>query len=245
MGNATATKACSRCAESKPLTDFQRRRASADGFQPCCKTCAAEYKRQHYERNRAQLLIKACEQGRAYREANPEKVAERHRDYREANREAIAERSRVYRQANREAAAERERKYAAANREIRREIDRRYKRRHRDKLSERKRAYRQANPDKIADQWRRWVEANPDKAAANARRWRAAKSAAYSEPYTRAEVWAKSGGICGICEQEILPRHGTWHIDHIVPLSRGGDDTLANVQASHAPCNLAKGNQIL
>ena len=246
MGDATASvKACSKCGEVKPRAEFQRRKASADGLQPCCKACAAEYKRQHYQRSREQILAKVREHGRAYREANPEKVAERHRVYREANRAATAERNQVYRQANREAIAEREREYAAANREIRREIDRRYKRRYRDELTERKRTYRQANPDKIADQWRRWVAANPDKAAANARRWRAAKAAAYSEPYTRAEVWAKGGGICGICEQEILPSHGTWHIDHVVPLSRGGDDTLANVQASHAPCNLAKGNQIL
>lgn len=244
MSDGTA-KACSKCGEVKPSAEFQRRKASADGLQTSCKACAAEYKRQHYVKNREQILARVAEHGRSYRAANPEKVAERHRVYREANRDAIAEGARAYRKANREALAAYERKWATENRETRREIDRRYRRRHREKLSASKRAYRQANPDKIADQWRRWVAANPDKAAANARRWRAAKAAAYSEPYTRAEVWAKSGGICGICEQEILPSHGTWHIDHIVPLSRGGDDTLANVQASHAPCNLAKGNQIL
>ncbi|WP_328382937.1 HNH endonuclease [Micromonospora zamorensis] len=245
MSDGTATKSCSRCGESKPLTDFQRRRASVDGLQPRCKACASEYKRTHYLQNRQEILAKSREHGREYRAAHPEKVAARHRGYREANRDAIAERMQAYRQVNREAIAERERQYAAANPEIRRGIDQRYKRRHRDALAVRKRAYRQANPEKIAEQWRRWSEANPDKAAANARRWRAAKAAAYSEPYTRAEVWAKSGGVCGICDHEILAHHGAWHIDHIMPLSRGGDDTLANVQASHAPCNLAKGNRIL
>ena len=33
-------------------------------------------------------------------------------------------------------------------------------------------------------------------------------------------------------------------VDHVVPLSRGGDDTLANVKLSHLTCNLSKGNRV-
>lgn len=32
------------------------------------------------------------------------------------------------------------------------------------------------------------------------------------------------------------------HIDHVIPLSKGGDDTLENVRPSHAQCNLIKGS---
>jgi 5-methylcytosine-specific restriction endonuclease McrA len=32
-------------------------------------------------------------------------------------------------------------------------------------------------------------------------------------------------------------------IDHIVPVSKGGDDTRANVQLAHFRCNSVKGNR--
>jgi hypothetical protein len=34
------------------------------------------------------------------------------------------------------------------------------------------------------------------------------------------------------------------HIDHVIPLSRGGDDTLENVRPSHGKCNIRKHNSL-
>lgn len=127
--------------------------------------------------------------------------------------------------------------------EARRRKSRRYKQRHAAKIAAQKAAYRAAHPEKAADQWRQWSTANPERAKASSRRWRAAKFAAHSEPYLRSEVWAKTDGLCGICFGELDPVEG-WQIDHIVPLSRGGDDTLANTQPAHARCNQSKGNRV-
>ena len=33
------------------------------------------------------------------------------------------------------------------------------------------------------------------------------------------------------------------HIDHVIPLSKGGDDTLENVRPSHGKCNIKKHNK--
>jgi 5-methylcytosine-specific restriction endonuclease McrA len=33
------------------------------------------------------------------------------------------------------------------------------------------------------------------------------------------------------------------HIDHLIPISKGGSDTLENVRPTHALCNLKKGNR--
>jgi 5-methylcytosine-specific restriction endonuclease McrA len=38
---------------------------------------------------------------------------------------------------------------------------------------------------------------------------------------------------------------GTVHIDHILPKSRGGDNSLENGQVTCAHCNLSKGNRDL
>ena len=50
---------------------------------------------------------------------------------------------------------------------------------------------------------------------------------------------------CGICGQPInyqLPHldPGSYVVDHIIPVNRGGDDALANKQAAHRACNRTK-----
>jgi 5-methylcytosine-specific restriction endonuclease McrA len=32
-----------------------------------------------------------------------------------------------------------------------------------------------------------------------------------------------------------------WHVDHIVPISKGGPHSYLNVQLAHAKCNRTKG----
>lgn len=54
-------------------------------------------------------------------------------------------------------------------------------------------------------------------------------------------VWRKSGGLCVYCGSSLDPYEG-WHMDHVVPFSRGGTDDVANLVASCAKCNLAKRN---
>lgn len=48
--------------------------------------------------------------------------------------------------------------------------------------------------------------------------------------------------ICGICGQSVAP--DDVHIDHIVPVSRGGKSDLDNLRVTHSACNLAKGSAL-
>lgn len=54
----------------------------------------------------------------------------------------------------------------------------------------------------------------------------------------RAAVLERDGFVCGICGDEI---EDDLHIDHIRPVSRGGETVLDNLQPAHARCNLSKG----
>lgn len=65
---------------------------------------------------------------------------------------------------------------------------------------------------------------------------------------TRALVLAKTRGRCFYCgaalnsRLEVAMGKEDWHIDRIVPASRGGSDGLDNLVASCAECNRSKGN---
>ena len=51
-------------------------------------------------------------------------------------------------------------------------------------------------------------------------------------------------GMCGICYRPLPypPDGGKVHVDHIIPVSVGGTDDRENLQATHAECNLEKGD---
>jgi hypothetical protein len=50
-------------------------------------------------------------------------------------------------------------------------------------------------------------------------------------------LWAKSGGICTVCDVALTP---PIHIDHIIPIAVGGTNDVANLQLLHKLCNNRK-----
>jgi len=94
---------------------------------------------------------------------------------------------------------------------------------------------------------RKWKKENPE----SNRRSEAKRRAAYSEKYTEAQVLSLYGYNCNVCKKEIdlksnrSPGKLGWelslHIDHLVPIARGGADTLENVRPTHGICNVKKG----
>lgn len=108
---------------------------------------------------------------------------------------------------------------------------------------------------------RRWRKRHPEAKRAESQRYRAAnlerdrgkkaraqrrrlarKAGLPTDKHTRAEVWERDGGQCQICGTLLNPRN--WHEDHIIPISRGGPDTLDNVQATCPFCNVSKGAKV-
>jgi 5-methylcytosine-specific restriction endonuclease McrA len=63
-----------------------------------------------------------------------------------------------------------------------------------------------------------------------------------SERYRVSDLFDKNI-LCGICDHRIL-KVSHANIDHIVPLSRGGEDTRANTQIVHRWCNQYKGGRL-
>lgn len=114
--------------------------------------------------------------------------------------------------------------------------------------------YNIKNNDELTKKKRKYYQDNKEVFRAAMRRREVKKFGSVVEVYTKEDVLNKWGTICHICLEEIdlnLPRSigkPGWqrglHLDHVVPISRGGSDTLDNVKPAHAICNLNKFNSI-
>ena len=58
------------------------------------------------------------------------------------------------------------------------------------------------------------------------------------------EVWSRDGGRCVKCEAEDYAGRGGLEFDHILPFSRGGANTVKNLQLLCRLCNQLKGDRI-
>jgi len=86
------SKVCSKCGESKPWSEFSKRRRNKDGLQGQCKACD----KQCYQKNRERVL----ENWNQYYQENRERVLEKSKQYYQKNRERVLEKSKQWRQQN-------------------------------------------------------------------------------------------------------------------------------------------------
>jgi 5-methylcytosine-specific restriction endonuclease McrA len=104
--------------------------------------------------------------------------------------------------------------------------------------------YRERHPEKVKERARRYVSDNPDVfRAANARRRARKKNAPGS--YTAAEAQGLLGAqnhICARCRCNL--KQAPRHLDHIIPLSRGGSNFIENMQWLCRTCNVRKHNKL-
>lgn len=116
--------------------------------------------------------------------------------------------------------------------------------------AERRRDYYARHADAERALSMQWKKDNPDQARALETRRRALMwSNGPAEIIKFSEVYHRDGGVCQLCfhnvEKDLAypdPWYGT--IDHIQPLSKGGQHTYENVQLAHLSCNSRKGNRI-
>ena len=108
-----------------------------------------------------------------------------------------------------------------------------------------------ANREKIRLKNKKYNLTNPESRSAAKRKRRALEQGTGHVPYTVEQVLEKYGINCHLCSLPInldAPRSPAieghkmgLHIDHVMPLSKGGPDNIENVRPSHAICNMTKG----
>jgi len=121
--------------------------------------------------------------------------------------------------------------------------DREYRDNNQEKIAAGNRQYYANNQEKIVDCSRQYRANNTDKIAAYSRNSRARKRNAYGS-HTVAEIRAifdSQLGLCANCKAKLF-KSGKYkfHVDHIVPLVKGGSNDRYNLQCLCPTCNLRK-----
>ena len=104
----------------------------------------------------------------------------------------------------------------------------------------------------------KWAKDNPEKFARNCKRYKHSEKGRISDAQGSAYRRARKLGAPGFATAEQIKSRVDYyggkcymcgadyaHIDHVIPLSRGGSNWPDNLRPSCAPCNMHKYNKVM
>ena len=170
-----------------------------------------------------------------YYEKNKERLIEKQHKYYENNREKCLETCHAYRMNNKKRTFKNNRDYYKANKE---------------QILSQCKGYRNATSETRKAWFKEYAKTEKRKATrykAN-QKYKALKRNATIQDFSPIEVLKRDGYICQLCRKKTRPDWNQYHslhpeVDHIIPLSKGGDLIKDNVQALCVSCNSIKGNR--
>lgn len=209
------TKRCGRCFAVRPVAEYHKHSVTKDGLRSYCIPCG---------------LAEAAD----YRERYPEKVAERNAG---RDKEVMAQRTREYRAADPERAR---RQWQEARERNRDTINARQRERYHADL--------EANREKARRHMREWYRRNPEATIRNSLAQRVKRRGDELRSIITPEflnfLYRAQQGRCFYCGERIGRSYRKPHLEHYIPLSRGGDNHPTNLLMACQPCNSSKYNKM-
>lgn len=224
-------KVCHKCKTEKPLTEFGCNKNNPDGLDHYCRDCRRAYRQEHREQINASKA-KYREKHRKPRvKLTEEEKKQKQREYYEANNERIKANAKQRRETNREAALEYQKEYRVSHKEEIRETQRRWHEEHREEARARKRSWRREHPE----QWKAQHKA--------AKQRRRARLKGQGGSYTPAQLRECLEFFDNCCAYSGEPLQPDYHVDHVVPISKGGHNDIKNIVPANPVPNIEKSDK--
>lgn len=213
-------KICTKCKIEKQLNEFSKKKSTKDGLKCECKACEKLYR----EANKEHIL--------AYQKLHYEANRDERLNYYKLHRkkEYVVARDKQRYQDNKESFVAYAKQWNLANKEH---------------IA----AYLQANKDERAAKAKQYRQTPEGKAADKSNRNnRRSRKKNNGGKHTGAQILALfdlQSGKCPYCKSK-LSKTGSnkYHVDHVMPLSKGGSNDISNIQLLCPKCNLSKSDKL-
>lgn len=226
-------KTCNKCKQVLAVKMFGVKtgpKANKDGRRSRCKPCCYQDYKDYKSRN----PDKVSSAKRNWSLKNKEKVAEMNRAYQLKNLPKLALYNKNYRQTNLQKLKAQQKEWRDTNKSYKAIADKKWAQENPDKIRLASKRYRQNNPDKARQTALRYARKNPEVKLQISHKRRAALRGSAIYRVTAKDVKTIMRNPCVYCGQ--LAKH----LDHVIPIARGGQHRIGNLVASCARCNQSK-----
>lgn len=207
------TKLCNKCNTTKDITEFRKDKSKKDGLTIYCKECLKQYENNPITKQNKKEYMKK------YQGINKEKLSEQHKKYRNENLDKCLELCRSYYKNNKEKCLENKQEYYLKNKETIQE----YKKEYRNNMTE-EQIQKERLRCRVKGQKRRKVTGNH-----------------LSIKIIR-QLLEQYKYKCYYCNSKIIhTEKNSYHIDHYIPIAKGGTAEISNLVISCPTCNMSKG----
>ena len=229
-------KRCTQCGEIKPLSAFHTALKHKDGHTYDCKACRRAYRLSRHPVTRPRKWKVRLNPGDSKScnvcgEVKPvEQFRKEHRDYGDG----------YYNQCH-ECERAKGREWSKNRKEYRRE----YERKNRAHLYQLQHEWRKRNKDKYDAQRKRYYGSHKGRMYnRNSQAIRRSKTKQGDVTTAWLDQFLASQTRCFYCKKPFSSKR-TKTIDHVIPLDKGGEHTMANLVVACQVCNSSKGNRIV
>lgn len=236
------TKQCSKCKVSYPATPeyFARAKNRKDGLYQQCKICHRAGSRKDYNNNAEERRAAA----REYAHSRPEVIQQRKHDYYYRDLELSRQRGREYHVTHKEQHNASMRNRRALDPQKHRDENKQWKLNNPEKAQQMNRDGYQRNREARLQHSRVYRKNNPESARLASHRRKALRRNAQGRVTAQDIRTMKKAqrSRCYYCKAKFV--NDKYHVDHVIPLSRGGSNSPENLVLACPSCNLSKHNKM-
>lgn len=234
-----SVKTCHKCGETKALGAFRKAKDGKCGTRGICKACESAYAKaygaKYYADNRSKILAQQV----SYRSAHRERAAKYYKAWREDNGDRKRKADAEYRSKNAEIISKRRAAYYLKNKGRIAAYKADYQAKNARMLREKQAAhYQKSKPQRSATR-KAWYRENYQKVLTYGHNRRARKkgNGGRLSPDIAERLYKLQRGKCACCGK---PLGEDYHLDHRIPLARGGKNENTNMQLLRQQCNNQK-----